>query len=522
MEVTALLIEHQTDGSHLEDLRLIVAIADLIMSQREQLALIASNWLACGATSFSVWETEGALISWPSNTGLNPATLSASLQLGTRIIGELRLTGLHSSAAQTQLSGEARLLAQVLQLEDELQQMTGDLIETQDQLLAMYDLTQATRDNLGVNETLRRLARESARLLKTEGAVFVLVPTMVQYPADATHQQLLLEYIQRAQESGRELVLSASETLLPADVTNICVLPFRVRNVSASLALINRAGGFTAPDLKLARAIAEQAAAQLEHTLLYQETLALAKQQVEMEIARKVQLQLLPQERPSAADLDIFAESRPALRVGGDFYDFVADPGRSLILLLGDVVGKGMSAALIMGMIHAVTRSAMRFMPLSTPASILRRTNHDLYDELTMLGSFATMFVAQYESGGKLLRYANAGHAPVLYRPPGGPARLIEGDGVPVGVLPNSISENYTLPFGPSALLVVTTDGFNEARNPGGEMYGIDRLLQLIDEFADQPAQVIATALFDAVDAFAAGQPQDDDQTLIVVKGLAV
>ncbi len=449
------------------------------------------------------------------------SVLAVPIQIGTRIIGELQLTGICGTAVRGRLDAEAKLLGQVLQLEDELQQMTVELIETQDQLLAMYDLTQATRDHLGVNETLRRLARESARMLKTEGAVFVLSPTMVQYPANIANERLLLEYIQHAQASDRELVVNATDMPLPPGINNLCVLPFRVRGISASLGLINHAGGFTAPALKLARAIAEQAATQLEHTLLYQETLAQAKQQAEMEIARKVQRQLLPQERPHIADLDMFAESLPALRVGGDFYDFVAEPNLPLMLLLGDVVGKGMSAALIMGMIHAITRNTMRFQPQVTPASVLSRTNRDLYDDLTLLEAFATVFVAQYEPGSQVLHYANAGHAPVIYRPAGGTAQLIEADGVPVGVLIESLSEDHTLAFGPGALLVVTTDGFNEARNPSGEFFGIERLLQFINQFADQSAQVIAEALFDAVSDFAAGQPQEDDQTLIVVKGQA-
>lgn len=417
---------------------------------------------------------------------------------------------------------EAVLQTQLLQAERDVEELTAQLVETQDQLLAMYDLTRATRSHLGLGETLRRLVAEAARLLRVRCAVLFVTPTMVQHPASLLDERQLLALFQSAQTSGRDLLVSAPAAQVPDGVTHLCILPIQIQGVmTAGLALIDRPGGYTAPDLKLARAIAEQAAAQIEHALLYQERIEQARIQTELAIARRVQLQLLPQSRPSVPSLDIYAESRPALQVGGDFYDFVSDPDRPLTMMLGDVAGKGISAAMIMGMVHVASQAATRFMPNATPAAILGRTNTDLYDDLTLLDSFTTAFVAQYDPSQHTLHYANAGHAPVIYRPPGGPAQLLEADGVPIGVLPINLCENYTLDFGPGALLVVTTDGFSEARNLGGELFGYERLLRLVDEFADQPAQVIAYGLYDAIDNFAVGQPQEDDQTLVVVKGRA-
>jgi sigma-B regulation protein RsbU (phosphoserine phosphatase) len=416
---------------------------------------------------------------------------------------------------------EACVRSRRLQGELELDQLAAQLVETQDQLLAMYDLSKVSHSHLGIGETLRHLAREVTRLVHAQGAVLCVGPTMVQHPAGLIDERALLEYISVAQQRVGDLLLSAPQSALPAGIDNVCLLSIRVREkLTAVLCLINREGGFTAPDLKLARAIAEQAGTHIEHALLYQETLEQARLQTEMAIARRVQLQMLPQTRPSVHSLDIYAESRPALQVGGDFYDFVAEPDRPLMLLLGDIAGKGVPAAMIMGLIHAATRSAARFMPGATPASVLSRTNNDLYDDMSLLDSFTTAFVAQYLPQQGRMRYANAGHAPVIYRPPGGPARLLEADGVPIGVLPISLCEDHELDFGPGSLLVVTTDGFSEARNPRDTLFGYEGLIQLVDEFADKPAQVIAYGLYGAVDAFAAGQPQEDDQTLIVIKGM--
>jgi sigma-B regulation protein RsbU (phosphoserine phosphatase) len=412
--------------------------------------------------------------------------------------------------------------SRLIECECVIDQLAGQLVETQDQLLAMYDLSTTTRSHLGISETLQHLAREATRLVYAQGAVLCVGATIVQYPADLIDERVVLDYLRPDRQRECDLLLSAPHPALPEGITNLCLLPIQIRgDMRGALALVNRAGGFTSPDLKLARAIAEQAGTHIEHALLYQETLDQARLQTEMAVARRVQLQLLPQAWPSVPTLDIYAESRPALEVGGDFYDFVDVPDRSLMLMLGDVAGKGVSAAMIMGMVHVAIRSAARFLPDATPASVLSRTNNDLYDDMTLLDSFTTAFIAQYEPERGLMCYANAGHAPVIYRPPGGRAQLLEADGIPLGVLPVSLSQDYALAFPPGALLVVTTDGFSEARDLGGAMFGYERLLQIVDAFAEQPAQVIARGLYAAVDGFATGQDQEDDQTLIVIKGIA-
>lgn len=409
----------------------------------------------------------------------------------------------------------------IYQQEQEIEALVSQLVETQDQLLAMYDLSKTTRSHLGLAETLRHLAREATRLVCVEGALLCVGPMLVHYPEDLIDDPRLTEYIHTVQTRGAALVLDAAHVELPAGVTNFCLLPITLKaNFTAVFGLINRAGGFTAPDLKLAQAIVDQAGAYIEHALLYQESLEQTRLQTEFAIARQVQLQLLPQSPPNIATLDIYAESRPALQVGGDFYDFVMMPDRPLMLLLGDVAGKGVSAAMIMGLIHTATRSAARFMPEATPATVLSRTNNDLYDDLTLLDAFATTFVAQYLAEQRQICYANAGHAPVIYRPPGGSSRLLEADGVPVGVLPTSLSEDQILEFPTGALLVVTTDGFSEVRDPNGKMFGYERLLELVDTFANQPAQVIAYELYNAIDSFANGKPREDDETLLIIKGI--
>ena len=183
-----------------------------------------------------------------------------------------------------------------------------------------------------------------------------------------------------------------------------------------------------------------------------------------------------------------------------------------------------MSAALLMTMMRTSLRNAWRFNDHISPALAIDRTNTGLYDDFTETGMFATLFVADYNAENSTLNYANAGHSPVIYRPVGGKAKLLEADGVPVGVLTDSLVEDHQLVFKAGDLLVVCTDGLNEARDQDGALFGRERLLNLVDDLADQTNQtseIIAQKLMAAVNEFADGQPQADDQTLIVMKRTA-
>ena len=286
------------------------------------LAELAKGWLVAGARMFSIWEDGRMLACWPAETAPVDATLIAPIQIGRLVLGELRVAISAEATAQRRLQTEAHMLARMAQLEDDLQLMTSELIDAQDHLLALYDLTQTTRSHLGLSETLRALAGEAARLIRTAGAVLLLPPTVVHHPAQLIETPALMQAMAKVKASGCELVLNQADgSALPDRLDNFCLLPIWVRGeVCAALGLLNKLDGpFTAPDLKLARAIAEHAGAQIEHALLYQESLAQERMQTEMQLARDVQTRLLPQHQPRVRGADIFADSRPALQVGGDF-----------------------------------------------------------------------------------------------------------------------------------------------------------------------------------------------------------
>jgi phosphoserine phosphatase RsbU/P len=249
------------------------------------------------------------------------------------------------------------------------------------------------------------------------------------------------------------------------------------------------------------------------------ERIAQARLKTELELTASIQVQLLPQKIPHIPGLDMYARSRPATQVGGDFYKFNAqrDP---FVFAVGDVSGKGLPAALLMAMTRIVLHGAARFIPVLHPKAILTRAIENLYDDFTEVGMFSTVFVGCYEAENRQLAYANAGHSPVIYYPAGGRATMLEADGPAIGVLPNNLCENSLLTFSPGDVLVVATDGFSEAHNVHGELFGYERLIELVEELSAQPAVEIAETLFQKISHFAMGCDQYDDQTLIVIKGV--
>jgi sigma-B regulation protein RsbU (phosphoserine phosphatase) len=486
---------------------------------------MAEAWLQAGAASFGLWSDSQPLARWPTGSPDAQSALVSMLQVHGATIGELRVAGLSGAVWQTRLDADARLVSQLAVIEDELERMTAELIDSQDQLLALYDLTQSTRSHLDIDQTLHSLTHESARLVKADRAALIFAakgrqPTLALYPPAPEDDDELLRLL----SSERDLVLNWPQRAMafPAEIRNLLFVPMTIRGAqSAGLALINKSNGdFTSPDLKLARALSDQAGAQIENVLLYQETLEQARLKAEMDLAADIQLRLLPQHTPQVAGLDICAGSRPALQVGGDFYDFIQRSNRPLVFTVGDVSGKGMSAALLMAVSRTVIANAAKFMPDPTSDGIMRRANEDLYDDFTEVSMFATAFIGQYNRALRELTYANAGHSPVIFCPAGGRARMLEADGTAIGVLPVSLCEKQTLAFQPGDVLIVASDGFSEARNPAKELFGYDRLLRLAEDLREQSAQEIGNALFAAVERFGAGQPQDDDQTIIVLKAL--
>jgi phosphoserine phosphatase RsbU/P len=499
-----------------------------IARHRDQIESLAEAWLGIGASGFGIWSEGSCLASWPFPDVPSSRYMAAPIDGSPGGATEVRVEIDPNTALERRLTADASLLSALIAAEADADMVTGELVETQDQLVAVYDVVRTFAGIIDVPSVLKLISSKSCEIIGASAGFAICQPgearpELAQCPPGFTREDELLELFQMVQASGSELVVGPGQaSILPRGADNIVILPMSVSGrVIAGLGLINsRRGPFSSPQLKLAEAIARQGAAKMESILLYQERLQQTRIMAEMDLARRIQSSWFDRIPPLVDGLNLYGACKPALNTGGDFYDFLRTPDGSFVFALGDVSGKGLSSAMVMSMARVLTRNAAAKRSGATPEGIVNRLSADLYGELTDLGMFVTVFVGQYNADTRSVSYVNAGQSPVLYRPAGGEIRLIEADCIPVGVLPDVEPVQRSLSLAPGDLLIIASDGFNEAHDESEEMFGINRLASTVSALSHLSASEIARAMLAAVEEFSRGHPQDDDQTIIVLKGV--
>ena len=243
--------------------------------------------------------------------------------------------------------------------------------------------------------------------------------------------------------------------------------------------------------------------------------------EVEMDLARQVQRDLLPPAGSRSGGSDVAAECRPASLVGGDFYDIVPLPGGRVSFVLGDVSGHGVSSALLMALIHGAMSAPPWGASNEDPDGAAARLNALLLEKSSG-ERFASLFWCVHDPASGLLRYVNAGHLPAvwLHRSTDGRRvadRLTEGGPV-LGVIDGARYHTASVQTAEGDLLVLFSDGITEATNDRDEPFGDERLIDAIQRSRDLPARAICDAITSAVEVFSGMRPPVDDQTLLVVR----
>jgi len=230
----------------------------------------------------------------------------------------------------------------------------------------------------------------------------------------------------------------------------------------------------------------------------------------ELKDARSIQTNLFPKEFPHLPGINITGICLPCLEVGGDWYDFINLPNGRLGVVLADVSGKGMGAALLM----SSTRSLLRLIANSgsSPKDVLKQINEILVNDLPT-ARFVTMIYALFDPVDKSLVFANAGHMNPLLIDSNGLTFLETEEGFPLGIAPGSFSERK-INFTPASRIIFYTDGITEAINSSEEEYGAERL---ISHFKNPSASI--QSILEDVQSFARGMQQSDDVTVVMIEG---
>jgi serine phosphatase RsbU (regulator of sigma subunit)/catechol 2,3-dioxygenase-like lactoylglutathione lyase family enzyme len=236
----------------------------------------------------------------------------------------------------------------------------------------------------------------------------------------------------------------------------------------------------------------------------------------ELEIAKDVQARLFPQILPAMATLDYCGACFPARAVGGDYYDFLELGLGRLGLVIGDISGKGIAAALLMANLQANLRSQC-LLSMDEPVRVLKAVNQ-LFCENTPDGAFATLFFADYHVTSGRLRYVNCGHLPALVLRSGGGVERLEATCTVLGVFKRWECEAGELAIAAGDTLALYTDGITEAFDEAGEEFGEERLTDALLRHRGLEAKPLVAAVVDEVRAFSRAREQHDDITMIVAK----
>jgi sigma-B regulation protein RsbU (phosphoserine phosphatase) len=232
----------------------------------------------------------------------------------------------------------------------------------------------------------------------------------------------------------------------------------------------------------------------------------------DLALAKKIQRHFLPGQPPRVPGFTFAGVYRAALEIGGDYYDFLNLPDNQIGIAVGDVSGKGVSAALCM----AKLSSEARYLSVgkTDPAAILTELNAALYRDFTE-GMFVTLVFFTLDAASGRVRLANAGHLPPFVRRSNGVVEKIElKPHPPLGVLQDVEYPQTTFELGPGDTVIAYTDGLNEAFNANQEQFGDARILTTLEEPEIQPDRALESLLL-AVETFQDGQPQSDDLTIV-------
>jgi sigma-B regulation protein RsbU (phosphoserine phosphatase) len=293
------------------------------------------------------------------------------------------------------------------------------------------------------------------------------------------------------------------------------------RGLGVLAAAVERTAAFTPHELEMFVSLAEQCGFALGNAQAHHE--AGAKRAIESELknASEIQRILLPDKAPDTPGFEVTGRNIPAKLVSGDYYDFVPVGETHVGVTIADVSGKGIPAALLTAMCRSVLRAKAPFHP-SSPAAALSALNRNLFPDIRE-DMFITIAYAVLPKDNNVVTLARAGHTdPLVWRQSTGQVEVIKSGGLAVGVDKGDVFERVTkdvdIPMESGDVLLLYTDGINEATDHKGLEFGEERIKTVLGLAAPNGAQAVVNALCDAVKNFAGSEAQADDITLVVIR----
>jgi sigma-B regulation protein RsbU (phosphoserine phosphatase) len=358
-------------------------------------------------------------------------------------------------------------------------------------------------------ELVQRVVRVQSSPLRTQN---ILVSRSIVQTALEKNSAILISDIQSDEELKRQV------SVIQARIHSAMCVPLYNNEEIIGLIYCDRAsliGQFTKEDLRLLTLLANLAAVKIQNAWLIEKDIADQRLRRDIELAAEIQGQFLPQADPVFEPYDISGSSQACRQVGGDYYDFILVGPDRLGLVIADVSGTGVPAALLMASVRASLYSAIHG---SEDLPALAARLNDFVHESTDSHSFVSFFIGILDRGKEGISYVNAGHNPPLIVDPAGGFRSLGSTGFCLGMFSSAGFEMRTARLGPDEILCLFTDGIVESRNAGKEEFGEERLAASLKASALLPARGVIGRVYEDVAKFAACAEPGDDMTIVVVK----
>jgi phosphoserine phosphatase RsbU/P len=416
----------------------------------------------------------------------------------------------------------------------------------------LLDVARTLGKGLALEDVLMAVVDASIQVTGTERGVLLLAGPEGELQAavarDAQRNTLRLEQLQvsgsvvkRVATTRRELVvsdmgedsdaMSAQESVARLALRTILAIPIdklpMIESLDATISARQSdllgvlyldshvpSSAFSDLDREVLRTLAREAATVIENARLFASARAKARLDHEIEIASGIQQRLLPKSLPDVPSVAVAGSTLACHSVGGDCFDVIDLGNERYGFFVGDVSGKGISAALLATLLQGVFFTTAS-MDISLPA-VFTRVNEYLCERIGE-DRYATVFYGILDKRGRF-DYLNAGHVPPLVRHRSGALEALSSVNFPVGMFPDAEYQSARVDLGPGDFVVIYTDGVSEAVNPGGDMFEEVRLRRILEEFKGQSAQDLCDAIREGMKGFTQGAPQSDDITMLTIQ----
>ncbi len=484
-----------------------------------------------GAEAALYRESEGAYQLWLSvGEGPFPETPSADGVDNGWMRLELPEALLLHTAPPEEADSTLLLLAagaRISGLKRQLQEQSFQAMFRGVELEALYDVGLAIASTLDLEELCEETLLRAVSLLDARrGALYLLEGGFYRLTSrfgGEARQKLAAEEVDLPSLLAGDG--QVAEDLLPEDLLPgarfLLSLPVEIDGQPRGLLVVadkesrRGVGPFPSTDRRTLSLFANQAAIALENAKLHKLALEKERLEREMELAAEIQQQILPKVMPNIPGFEVIGWNRPARQAGGDYFDMQSLGEGRWGLVVGDVVGKGLPAALLVSTLHSALRVLLDQMEVGPP--LLERLNRHIF-ESSSANKFITMLLAALDTESHRLAYLNAGHNPGLLVRRGGEVVQLVSAGLPLGLMAKGEFGASSVDLGEGDLVCIYSDGITECESPAEEEFGLERLTELLLQQRRQSLTEILQAIDSAVSGFAQDLPQGDDQTVIILR----